>query len=56
MANILILNGAPRKNGSTASLIGAFADGAVSSGNEVREAYIQGMDIKNCLGCDACMR
>lgn len=56
MANILILNGAPRKNGSTASLIKAFTEGALTSGNEVREAYIQGMDIKNCLGCDSCMK
>ena len=55
MKKILILNGAPRKNGSTASLIKAFTEGATESGNEVREAYIQGMDIKNCLGCDACM-
>lgn len=36
MANILILNGAPRKNGSTASLIKAFTEGAAASGNEVR--------------------
>lgn len=56
MANILILNGSPRKNGSTASLIKAFADGAIESGNEVREAYIHGMNIKSCLGCDACMK
>ncbi|MBQ3405292.1 MAG: flavodoxin family protein [Oscillospiraceae bacterium] len=56
MANILILNGAPRKNGSTASLVKAFSEGATASGNEVREAYIHGMDIKNCLGCDACMK
>lgn len=49
-------NGAPRKNGSTASLIKAFTKGAISSGNEVREAYIHGMDVKNCLGCDACMK
>ena len=56
MANILILNGAPRKNGSTASLIKAFTEGAAASGNEVREAYIHGMDIKTCLGCDACMK
>ena len=55
MANILILNGAPRKNGATASLIKAFTEGAIESGNEVREAYIHGMGIKNCLGCDACM-
>ena len=56
MANILILNGSPRKNGSTASLIKAFTEGAISSGNEVREAYIHGMDIKTCLGCDTCMK
>ena len=56
MANILILNGAPRKNGSTASLIKAFTEGTVASGNEVREAYIQGMGIKFCLGCDACLK
>jgi len=56
MANILILNGAPRKNGATTSLIQAFTKGAVSSGNEIREAYIHGMDVKNCLGCDVCMK
>ena len=22
----------------------------------MREAYIHGMDVKNCLGCDACMK
>lgn len=56
MANIFILNGAPRKNGSTASLIKAFTEGAKDAGNEIREAYIQGMDVKNCLGCDVCMK
>lgn len=56
MSNILILNGAPRKNGSTASLVKAFAEGAIASGNEVREAYIHGMGVQSCLGCDACMQ
>lgn len=56
MANILILNGSPRKNGATASLVRAFAEGAGESGNEIREAYIHGMGIRNCLGCDACMK
>ena len=56
MKNILVLNGSTRKNGSTASLIKAFAEGAKESGNEVREAYIQGMEINACLGCDACMK
>lgn len=56
MAKVLILNGSPRKNGSTASLIKAFTEGALGSGNEVREAYIHGMDINVCMGCDACMK
>ena len=56
MSNVLILNGSPRKNGSTASLVKAFTEGAKISGNEVREAYIHGMDIRPCLGCDACMK
>lgn len=52
MANILILNGSPRKNGATASLIKAFTEGAKESGNEIREEYLQGMEINNCIGCD----
>ena len=56
MANILILNGSPRKNGSTASLIKAFTAGAEGAGNAVREAYIHGMAINQCLGCDSCMK
>lgn len=54
MSKILILNGAARKNGNTAKLIQAFADGAKSSGNEVREFYLQDMNIKGCLGCEHC--
>ena len=56
MAKILILNGSPRKNGKTASLIKAFTEGAESAGNEVRELYLTGMDINGCLACEACQR
>jgi len=56
MARIVILNGSPRKNGKTASLIKAFADGAESAGNEVRELYLQGMKIGGCLACESCQR
>ena len=56
MKKILILNGSPRKNGSTAALIKAFAEGAKEAGNEIREEYIHGMGIKNCIGCDSCMK
>lgn len=56
MANILILNGSPRKNGATASLIKAFIEGAKEAGNEIKEDYIHGMEVKNCIGCDSCMK
>lgn len=56
MAKVLILNGSPRKNGKTASLVNAFAEGAKSAGNEVKELYLQGMDIGGCLACEACQR
>lgn len=56
MANIMILNGASRKNRNTAALIKAFSEGAVSAGNQVREFYLQTMDIHGCLGCEGCSR
>ena len=48
---IIILNGAARKNGSTAALVLAFADGARSAGHLVREFYLDGMNIHSCKGC-----
>ncbi len=48
---VVILNGSPRKRGSTAELIGAFSAGAAESGNEVAEFYLHGMDIRGCRGC-----
>ena len=56
MAKILILNGSPRKNGKTSSLVNAFKTGAESSGNEVKELYLQGMKINGCLACEGCQR
>ena len=56
MANIMILNGAARKNGRTASLVKAFMDGAERAGNTAREFYLQDMNIKGCMGCNGCVR
>lgn len=49
--NILILNGAARKNGNTAKLIQAFSDGARRAGHTVQEFYLDGMNIHSCKGC-----
>ena len=54
MKNIIILNGAARKNGNTAKLIKAFTEGANSVGNTVREFYLVDMNIKDCTGCECC--
>ena len=56
MKKILILNGSPRRSGRTASLVRAFAEGAESAGNEVRELYLDGMDIHGCRACEACSK
>ena len=48
---VIILNGAARKNGNTAKLVEAFADGARSAGNQVKTFYLDGMDIHSCKGC-----
>ena len=56
MSKILILNGSPRKNGATASLMKALIEGAKENGNEIKEDYISSMNIKACIGCDSCMR
>ena len=48
---IIILNGAARKNGNTAKLVDAFADGAKSAGNRVNIFYLDGMEIHSCKGC-----
>lgn len=56
MKKILVINGAPRRKGSTASLINSFIEGAESTENEVKELYVQNMDIRGCLACEACAR
>lgn len=49
--SILILNGAARKNGHTAGLVRAFAEGARGAGHSVHEFYLDGMNIHSCKGC-----
>lgn len=49
--NILILNGASRRNGHTAGLVRAFTEGARSAGHSVQEFYLAGMRIRGCAGC-----
>ena len=45
---IVILNGSPRRNGNTSTLVKAFTEGAESVGNTVTEFFLDGMDIHGC--------
>ena len=56
MKKIVILNGAGKKNGNTAAMIRAFAEGAAADGNEVKEFFLQNMAIRGCLDCQGCRR
>ena len=48
---IVILNGSPRRNGNTSTLVKAFTEGAESAGNTVTEFFLDSMDIHGCKGC-----
>ena len=48
---IVILNGSPRRNGNTSTLVKAFTEGAESAGNTVTEFFLDGMDIHGCKDC-----
>ncbi len=54
MKNILVLNGAARKNGNTAQLLDAFIEGVESKGHQVESFYLQDMNIHGCTGCLGC--
>lgn len=48
---IVVLNGSPRKQGNTSALIHAFTEGAESTGNTVKEFFLDDMNIHGCKGC-----
>lgn len=51
---ILVLNGSPRRQGNTAAMAGAFADGAAESGHEVTVVNVCQKKIGGCLACEYC--
>ena len=56
MKKVLILEGSPRRNGSSAILSEEFARGAEEAGCSVEKIRVCGKKIGGCLGCNACYR
>ena len=56
MKKIIIIDGGPRKNFNTASMLQQFAQGAasVSSEIEVKTVRLYELDYKGCMSCMAC--
>ena len=56
MKKIVIIDGGPRKNFNTASMLQKFADGASSVSNDIKVKTVRlyGMDYKGCMSCMAC--
>ncbi len=51
---ILAINGSPRKDGNTASILKSILNVASDNGNEVEIVNIYDLDLKGCLGCNKC--
>ena len=56
MKKIVIIDGGPRKNFNTASMLQKFAEGASSVSNdiEVKTVRLYGLNYKGCMSCMAC--
>ena len=56
MKKIIIIDGGPRKNFNTASMLQKFAEGAssVSKEIEVKTVRLYDLDYKGCMSCMVC--
>lgn len=52
----LALNGSPRKNGNTASLLKSALEGAASAGAETELVHLYDLNYKGCVSCFFCKR
>lgn len=51
---VMAFNGSPRKGGNTQALLEAVLKGAASKGAETRLVNLRELNVKGCMGCDAC--
>jgi hypothetical protein len=51
---VLAINGSPRKNGNTSTLLNKALEGAASEGAETRLTHLCDLNYKGCRGCLTC--
>jgi len=53
---VLGINGSPRKNGNSDSLLKHFMDEVDKKGIENKSLYLRDYDFKGCIGCERCRK
>jgi len=53
---ILAINGSPRKEGNTSTIIRAILEGAETAGAETMEVRLHDINMKGCMGCLSCRK
>ena len=53
-ADIILINGSPRKNGNTAQMCASFAEGAESAGATTQTVHLYDITFTGCRSCFAC--
>ena len=53
---ILAINGSPRKNGNTATLLNKSLEGATSNGAEIELINLYDLQYRGCISCFSCKR
>lgn len=54
MKEILVILGGGRPNSNTNQLVDAFIKGASEVGHKVEKISLNKMEVKGCIGCNAC--
>ncbi|MDO5843875.1 MAG: flavodoxin family protein [Methanocorpusculum sp.] len=54
MTKVIAINGSPKKNGNTETVLDAFLAGCKKSGADTKKIRLSDIEFKNCRGCNAC--
>ena len=54
MKKILVILGGGRPKGNTRQLVDEFMQGASDAGHEVELISLNKIEVKGCIGCNAC--
>ncbi len=56
MKKVIAINGSPRKNGNTVTLLNKALEGAKSVGAEIELIHLYNISYKGCISCFSCKR